>query len=193
MTHGLRVNRAVLLATGAVLLLVALVAVVAWRLDEPRRNLEAARARWLAAPVEHYRLVVRMQGWGGCFQDAEVRNERVVSIASNSCRYYSPRTVSSLFMETERFLRGPEVGSSCRRGIAGRDCACYVPYKVVAEYDPERGYPSTLQVIVNLYAPNRTHLHYWRYLLNHGREPACGGPIEPAGRHLVIELFEPLP
>jgi hypothetical protein len=193
MRHALLSNRAVLLGLGVALLLASLGALLAWRLDAPRRELEAARARWLAAPVEHYRLVVRMKGWGGCSQDAEVLRERVIAISLNSCRYFSPRTVNGLFVETERFLRGPEIGSSCRRGIPGRDCACYAPYRVAASYDPQRGYPSELLVELGLYAPNRTHLDYWRYLLRHGREPACGGPVEPAGRHVVIELFEPLP
>lgn len=193
MLHGLRSNRAVQLLCGAVLLLAALVATFAWQLDAPRRELRAARARWLAAPIEHYRLVVRMRGWGGCSQDAEVRNERVVLINSNGCRYFSPRTVSTLFVEAERFLSAPELGAGCRRGIPGRDCACYAPYQVQIEYDPVHGFPSQLQATLKGYAPNRMHVHYWRYLLTHWREPACGGPVEPADRHLVIGLFEPLP
>jgi hypothetical protein len=193
MLHALQTNRALQVFAGAALLLAALAVAAAWQLGAPRRALEEARARWLAAPVEHYRLVVRMKGWGGCSQDAEVRRERVVTIAANTCRFYSPRTVSGLFAEAERFLRAPEFGISCRRGLPGRDCACYVPYTVIAAYDPQRGYPSRLQVSVGDYAPNRTHLHYWRYLLRNGREPICGGPVEPAGRHVVVELFEPLP
>jgi hypothetical protein len=48
-------------------------------------------------------MTVEMKGWGGCTQDAEVRRERVV--ATNTCRYYSSRTVSALFSEAERFLK----------------------------------------------------------------------------------------
>lgn len=193
MPHALHANRALQLFAGVTLLLVALAAVAGWQLGAPRRTFEEARARWLAAPVEQYRLVIRMKGWGGCSQDAKVRRERVVAIAENTCRFHSPRTITSLFAETDRFLRSPELGAGCRRGIPGRDCACYIPYSVVAEYDPQRGYPSRLEVNVTNYAPNRAHLDYWRYLLRNGREPACGGPVEPAGRHVVVELFEPLP
>jgi hypothetical protein len=193
MLEALRANRAIQILAGAALLLAALAAAVFWQLEAPRRALEAARTRWNASPVEQYRLVVSMRGWGGCHQDAQVRRERVTAITSNSCRYYSPRTVTSLFAETERFLRSPEFGSGCRRGIPGRDCACYAPYEVVAEYDQQYGYPTLLQVRVGAYTPNRTHLHYYRYLLQHGREPVCGGPVEPVGRHIVVERFEPLP
>lgn len=193
MLHALRANRAIQVFAGAALLLVALAGAVAWQLGAPRRALAEARARWAEAPAEHYRLLVSMRGWGGCTQDAVVRRERVVAVATNTCRYHSPRTVTGLFAETDRFLRGPEFGDTCRRGIPGRDCACYVPYQVDAQYDPARGYPSALRVTVGDYAPNRAHLHYWRHLLRTGREPACGGPVEPAGRHLVVELFEPLP
>lgn len=186
-------NRAVLAVIGAALLLVALAGSAAWQLDAERRAFEDARARWLAAPVEHYRLVLHMRGWGGCTQDAEVRRERVAAVTANSCRYYSPRTVTSLFLEAERFMRRPEFGSTCRRGIPGRDCACYAPYQVTARYNQQHGYPELLQVSVGAYRPNRAHLHYWRYLLRNGHEPSCGAPVEPAGRHLVVERFEPLP
>jgi hypothetical protein len=193
MLHTLRANRAVQALAAAALLLAALAGGGAWQLGAERRAFEAARARWLAAPVEHYRMVLHMKGWGGCTQDAEVRRERVAAVVTNTCRYYSPRTVSTLFAETERFMRGPEFGSACRRGIPGRDCACYAAYDVVARYNQQHGYPELVQVSIGPYQPNRSHLHYWRYLLRHGREPTCGAPIEPSGRHLVVETFEPLP
>lgn len=192
MLQALRSNRPIQVFSGAALLLVAFVGALSWQLGADKRALDAARARWMAAPVEHYRLAVRMRGLGGCSQDAEVRRERVATVINNSCRYYSPRTVSSLFSETERFLRSPEMGASCRRGIPGRDCACYAPYAVAVQYDQQYGYPSHLLVTLGNYQPNRAHLHYWRYLLRHGREPACGGPVEPAGRDIVIERFEPI-
>lgn len=187
-----RATRAVQILVAAVALLAALAGLAAWRLDAPRRELAAARARWEAAPVGHYRMLLRMKGWGGCTQDAVVRNELVVAIATNTCRYHSPRTVSGLFVEAERFLRSPEVGTRCRRGLPGRDCACYAPYAVATEYDQARGFPSRIQVHVGAYQPNRAHLHYWRFLLSRWREPTCGGPVEPAGSHIVVELFEPM-
>lgn len=186
-------SRALQAALVAATLAVALVGWAAWELGAQVRALDAARARWSANQVNHYRLVVRMAGWGGCTQDAKVRRERVAAIAENTCRFFSPRTVSSMFVEVERFMRRPEVGGACRRGIPGRDCACYVPYEVRAEFDAERGFPREVRVIWGRYEPNRLHLHYWRYLLRHGREPICGGPVEPPGRHLIVERFEPLP
>lgn len=191
MLQQLRASRALQVFCGAALLLVFLGAAVVWQLDAPRRELATARARWEAAPVTHYRMFVRMIGWGGCSQNAVVRHEQIVAVETNTCRYHSPRTVSSLFVEAERFLRGPEFGASCRRGLPGRDCACYAPYTISAEYDATYGYPSRLEVSIGEYRPNRAHVHYWRFLLNKGHEPQCGGPVEPAGRHLVVELFEP--
>jgi len=99
----LQTNQGVQIAMSAALLLPTLVGAAAWQLGAPRRELELARARWLAAPAEHYRMIVEMKGWGGCTQDAEVRRERVV--VTNTCRYYSPRTASALFSEAERFLK----------------------------------------------------------------------------------------
>lgn len=181
------------MAIGAALIVAGMVGAALWQVGAPRRALEAARARWEAAPVEHYRMAVEMRGWGGCAQDAEVRRERVVRIAKNSCRFFSPRTVTSLFTEVERFLRSPEFGATCRRGLPGRDCACYAPYQVSTVYNSRHGYPEELVVTIERYQPNRNHLHYWRYLLRNWREPNCGGPVEPAGRHVVVARFEPLP
>ncbi|NJN18280.1 MAG: hypothetical protein HC822_19500 [Oscillochloris sp.] len=180
----------------ALLLITGLTAWIGWWIldvNAPRRELSAARGRWDAAPVTHYRIVVQMRGWGGCRQDAEVRYEQLVAVAENTCRFFNPRTVSALFGETERFLSPPEFGSSCRRSLPGRDCSCYVPYQVRAVYDPELGIPREVRVEWGQYAPNRSHVDYWRYLLANWREPACGGPLAPPGRHLVVEVFEILP
>jgi hypothetical protein len=144
-----------------------------WQIGAQARALDAARARWQAQPIGHYRIAVRMLGWGGCRQEATVRNERVDTIFENGCRYFSPRTVSSMFVEIDRFLRGPEIGARCRRGLTGRGCACYTPYRVVAVYNQQRGFPEMVQVTWGRYEPNRLHLDYWRYLFDNLREPRC--------------------
>jgi hypothetical protein len=175
------------------IVLMALAGSFFWQIGTQARALDAARTRWQAQPIGHYRIAVRMLGWGACRQEATVRNERVASIAENGCRYFSPRTVSNLFTEIERFLRSPEIGSACRRGLPGRGCACFARYHVSAIYNQQRGFPEMVQVTWGRYEPNRLHLDYWRYLFGNLHEPRCGGPVDPPGRHLVVELLEPLP
>ena len=163
------------------------------RLYAPSRALAAARQQWEAVELRNYRLKLQMLGWGGCQQQAEVFRERVVAVDFNTCRYYSPRSVTMLFNEAERFMRRPETGWQCRRPLSGRDCGCYANYDVEIVYNTQYGYPEKVVVDLDRYEPNRMHADYWRYLMLNRREPSCGGPVEPAGRHLRIEAFEPLP
>ena len=184
-----------LIWTGVALFL-GLMTIIGSRMAEigaPWRSLAAAQSRWLAADLGHYRLEVVMKGWGGCTQVAEVVQEQVTVIDRNSCRYHNPRTVTSLFREIERFAAPPDIGIACRTPLPGRDCACYAPYIVATRYHPQLGYPEQVIISIERYAPNRAHLHYWRYLITHGREPSCGGPLEPAGRHIEVVGLEPLP
>jgi hypothetical protein len=164
-----------------------------WRSSAPLRELAAARALWASQPVAHYQIVARMVGWGGCTQDAAIRYERIDSVALNTCRYHSPRSVTALFDETERFLRGAETGLTCRRGMPGKGCACYIPYGIEVRYNAQRGYVEQLVVSWASYAPNRAHMDYWRYWWEHGREISCGGPLQPPGRHIVVDRFQELP
>jgi hypothetical protein len=184
-------SRLLQLVAGALVL--GLLGWAAWGLSAPWRGLQAARARWAAAAVGHYRLAVEQRGWGGCGQEAEIRAEQIVAIARNGCRFASPRAVSDLFAEVERLLAPPEVGLVCRRGLPGRGCACYAPYQVQVVYNRQRGYPEEIVARLGTYAPNPMHLDYWRALIRQGRQPYCGGPLEPGGVHLIVARFQPLP
>ncbi len=191
--RGLRVHPLLWLSAIALFAAALLIGLVIWHTTAAARDLAAARQRWATRPFLHYRMVLRRQGWGSCQQDVEVYNEQVVKITSNTCRRDNPRSVSDLFAEIERYLRPPEAGMYCRNGLAWHGCACYIPYTVTNVYNSRLGYPETIKVSWGAYAPNRWHIDYWHYLVANWREPACGGPLEPPGKHLVVFELKPLP
>jgi hypothetical protein len=114
----------------------------------------AAKERWQARLLGHYRLVTdHSGGMQPCRQDVEVRDERVVAVFSNTCPR-SAMTVANLFIEIERYLI--TIDGQC--GPNG--CACDGVIRVEAAYDAQLGYPLYMRVHINSDERWR-YLEYW--------------------------------
>lgn len=131
-------------------------------MDHERR---AAEERWSNRPFERYRLVLRDRF---CTQDAEIYNEEVVLVHSNTCESRA-RSISDLFDLIER---DGSLVSSC---VAG-GCACDDILLVSASYDPLLGYPDMIDVRVEAQA-NLRHPDYWRLLIRTGELSGCSVPV----------------
>jgi hypothetical protein len=127
-------------------------ALTLWQL--PRLELRAARERWAASRLAHYRLDLRYGELGYCRQSIEVKNERVVAIAENTCSEPAP-TVSGLFDQIEHAI-------DISQGRCGPNgCDCDGTLSVIAEYDPRLGYPRTKGIALEPLARWR-YPDYWK-------------------------------
>jgi hypothetical protein len=133
-----RLQPILLLGGGLTLLLLGL--------SQSGDSLEAAQARWEAAAIADYRIVVEfIYPYLTCEQDFEVRSEQVTYRHRDTCStglsatggQTQYPTVESLFQRIERELENPTCGSN--------GCACDGPIQVLTEYDPTLGYPSQIR------------------------------------------------
>ena len=96
------------------------------------------RARWTLNGPNHYRMVAYYNYLvGGCSEDVEIQNERVVKVYETDCNSAELFTVSDVFAMFDDFVgygpRRPEASDSCHY------------YYVNAEFDPHTGYPRYLK------------------------------------------------
>ena len=117
--------------------------------QRPALELRAARARWAAQQLSHYRIELRYGALGYCRQRVEVRNGSVAQVLENTCSEPAP-TVDQLFDQIDRTIETAQ--GSC--GPNG--CACDGTIGVFAEYDPRMGYPRTKGLVLQPSAR-------WRY------------------------------
>jgi hypothetical protein len=133
-------------------------ALTLWQL--PELELRAARGRWAAARLAHYRLDLRYGALGYCRQSIEVKDDRVVAVLEDSCSEPAP-TVDGLFDQIERAINT----SQGRCGPNG--CDCDGTMSVVAEYDARTGYPRTKGIVLDPLARWR-YPEYWKRRLAGG-------------------------
>jgi hypothetical protein len=126
-------------------------------------DVAAAKSRWAAAAITHYRLTT-LSG-NPCRLDVEVRDERVVRIFREDSCSYSARTVTRLFDVIERAV-------SPLYTCAPPSCACRHVVTVYAIYDEQLGYPHKVAVRVERES-NWGERPFWRYLLAARRLPNC--------------------
>lgn len=186
---GLRLGRrAVWLAVAAGGLLAA-AALIGW-LTAPARALAAARARWEAAAIHDYRIVVF---WDrellDCEQDFEVRGGGVSYRHKDTCavgpgavgRTPALPTVMYLFEQAERGLNEQVCGQN--------GCICDGPIEIQVDYDPTLGYPTRIQTVLR---PD------WRWrdpafwLAGLRGELAACPPIVFVGQTIRVASFEVL-
>jgi hypothetical protein len=118
----------------AAMLLLGGGALTLWQ--RPALELRAARERWAARQISHYRIELRYGALGYCRQRIEVERGRVAAVLENSCSEPAP-TIDQLFDQIERTI----LTAQGRCGPNG--CACDGTISVIAEYDPWMGYPRT--------------------------------------------------
>ena len=106
------------------------------------------RERWAAEGPDHYRLVASYH-WevvGGCSEDVEVRDERVIRTYRSDCGLPGFLTVSKIFDMFQDFM-----GHGSTRRLANDGCRYHY---VTAIFDRETGYPRYLKSHV-ISAPTR--------------------------------------
>lgn len=117
-------------------------------------DLKQARERWLATPVDHYRLEMAVNSslpLSSCTYDLEVRAEQIVQIFVNTCRPEETRTISALFQEIQTYI---EMYGG--KGCGPNGCECDGPNGIDAVYDERVGYP--IEVTFGP-APRYAHLY----------------------------------
>ncbi len=134
------------------MLLLGGAALTLWQL--PALELRAARGRWAALHLSHYRLDLRYGALGYCRQSVEVQDARVVAVLENTCLEPAP-TVDDLFDQIEHAI-------TTSQGHCGPNgCDCDGTISVLAEYDPQMGYPRTKGIALEPLARWR-YPDYWK-------------------------------
>jgi hypothetical protein len=129
----------------------------------PPSGFAAAKSRWAAAAIAHYRLTT-LSG-NPCRLDVEVRDERVVRVFRQDACSHPARTVTTLFEVIERAV-------SPLYTCAPPSCACRHVVTVYALYDEQLGYPHKVAVRVERES-NWRERPFWRYLWAARRLPDC--------------------
>src|SRR5262245_15050996 len=123
----------------------------------------AAKERWAASQVSHYRMVV--EAGNPCRLEVEVREEHVEAMLHEDPCGHPARTVTDLF---RLFERAPSPIYSC----APTDCACRNVVTIIAVYDERLGYPRRIAVLAER-EPNWRDKRFWRYVWSERRLPDC--------------------
>jgi uncharacterized protein DUF6174 len=123
----------------------------------------AAKERWAASPVSHYRMVV--EAGNPCRLEVEVRDEHVAAVLREDPCGHPVRTVSDLFKMIER---APSPLYTC----APPSCACRNVITIYALYDQRLGYPHRVAVLVER-ETNWRSMRFWRYVWSDQRLPDC--------------------
>jgi hypothetical protein len=162
----------------AAMLLLGGGALTLWQL--PALELRAARSRWAARHLSHYRMDLKYGTLGYCRQSIEVKEERVVAVLENTCSAPAP-TVNQLFDQIERSIKT----THGRCGPNG--CACDGTISVIAEYDARMGYPRTKGIALEPVTRWR-YPDYWKYRLA-GR--LCSS-LEISREIITVVLIKPV-
>jgi hypothetical protein len=123
----------------------------------------AAKDRWAASLVAHYRMVV--EAGNPCRLEIEVRDERVAAVLHEDPCGHPARTVTDLFRLIER---APPPIYTC----APPSCACRNVITVYALYDEQLGYPRRVAVLAER-ETNWRATRFWRYVWSERRLPDC--------------------
>jgi hypothetical protein len=154
-----------MLTLAAVVLVVALVAGVVLLLPAggERATLAAARERWDTRPFASYRILVN----DICEKLVTVDGARVVDSSATNVRCeMRGRSIDELFA---LISRDNTVTAEC----VSRHCLCDDVMSVSATYDPQLGYPRSIEVRVGT-RPNAARFVYWQELWKTWQWPQCG-------------------
>jgi hypothetical protein len=126
-------------------------------------QLAAAKSRWAAGAIPHYRLIA--QTGSPCRLDVEVRDEQVAQVLYEDPCSYPARTVTGLFNLVER-------ATSPLYTCAPPSCACQNVVTVYAIYDDQLGYPRKVAVRAERETNWRSRA-FWTYLWAAQQLPDC--------------------
>lgn len=139
--------------------------------------LSAARERWAARPFARYHMLVH----DICDQELTVEGLRIVKASQTFCASRG-RTVDDLFKLIER---DQTVTYTC----VARGCTCDDVISVRATYDPQLGYPTTIEVRITA-RPNPNHLDFWRQMWATWSMPRCG--LMEGSKTIRVTALKPL-
>jgi hypothetical protein len=144
------------------------------------RAIAAADARWRTHGFAHYVMTLEELN---CTVEVEVADERVVRVTQLERCQRDGRTVEDLFAVARR---DGDTGMRC----ITLGCACDDRLSVESAFHPLLGYPIRLYIRIEA-RPNWWHPDAWRYLLMHGRPPACAMMV--GDKLLRVVDLRPLP
>lgn len=151
-------------------------------------ELVAARARWAGNALARYRLVVREEtAGGGCRQDVQVQDERIVAVLQNQCVRLPSWTVSNLFVWAAGLER-----RSARCYPSDVTCVCYAIYTADTRYDPQLGYPQQITYQWRL-ETNWAHIGHWQRLYRNHELPNCALVSRRAGDYITVTVLSITP
>jgi hypothetical protein len=126
------------------------------------QHITAAEARWRTHGFAHYVMLLEELN---CMVEIEVSGGRVVQVKPLERCQRDGRTVEDLFALARR---DGDTGMRC----ITLGCACDDRLSVESVFHPHLGYPTSIYVRIEA-QPNWQHPDAWRYLITHGRPPAC--------------------
>lgn len=183
------VRRRWLALAAALLVLLGAAAAVALPREPARADPELAQAerRWQARPFDGYRMIVQEQiGPRVCQQDVRVVGEEIAEVLQNSCGRPPSWTTTRLF----RWIGQLETAeSSCFPSASF--CACRVQERTRAVYDPQLGYPRSVEYTWTL-EPNVRSVDYWRYTWQMSTLSSCAQDGREPIQVSVVSLM-PMP
>jgi hypothetical protein len=111
--------------------------------------------KWSSNPIPHYRLQASYgYHFGYCYEDVEIQNETIVRIFHADCSGAQPFTLTELFA-----VFSPFVGEGEERPITATGCSYFY---VDALFDPEWGYPTSLETVTILNVSKRESYLDWK-------------------------------
>jgi Family of unknown function (DUF6174) len=122
-------------------------------LNTSTHELTAAKKKWAAQNITHYRLTLNYSTFNNCQQEVEIKNEKVIAVKQNTCSTIPLQGISHLFTEIESADNGEKCGPN--------GCACDGPVRIDANYDAKYGYPN--QLSFKLKSEQRwQYFDYWK-------------------------------
>jgi hypothetical protein len=174
------------LAGALVLLLVGVLALVAWQYA-PTQVFAAARAHWDSSPIPRYRLVIARPSLN-CQQDVEVHNERIVRVFEHNCPI-EMLTMTDLF-DRIAWLDGLESFGM----FTPNACACESRLNATVAYEERLGYrlPSKVGIADQRVVAWGERV-CWQHMLTHGKLPECDIPFLSGQPRITTISLTPLP
>ncbi|BAY24153.1 hypothetical protein NIES2100_39460 [Calothrix sp. NIES-2100] len=122
-------------------------------------ELAAAKKKWTAQNITHYRLTLNYSTFNNCQQEVEIKDDKVIAVKQNSCSTIPLQTITQFFTEIESAANGEKCGPN--------GCACDGPMRIDANYDPKYGYPNQLDFKLK---PEQRwqYIDYWKNQLSGG-------------------------
>jgi hypothetical protein len=154
----------------------------------PNTGLVAARARWDTRTFNRYQLAVQEETpAGGCRQELQIQDERIVAVVQNQCVRLPSWTVSNLF--TWAAGLNDHVVRCYPSDVA---CVCHATYTAHASFDPQLGYPHQITYQWKLQT-NWAYFGHWERMLRTHELPNCEQTSRSAAGYIAVTVISITP